>query len=63
MDRKLLADYEADLDLISETSGSMADALSLANWPSEVRGFGPVRALAAEKAAIARETARTALMT
>ncbi len=63
VDRKLLVDYEADLDLLSETRGSMADALSLANWPSEVRGFGPVRAQAAEKAAKTRETARTALMT
>ncbi len=63
VDRKLLANYEADLDLISKTPGSMDDALRLANWPSEVRGFGPVRALAAEKAAKTRETARTALMT
>ena len=63
VDRKLLADYEADLDLIKKTPGNMANALTLANWPSEVRGFGPVRALAAEKAAKTRETARTALMT
>ena len=61
-ERKLLADYEADLDLISETQGNMADALTLANWPGEVRGFGPVRAQAAEKAAKTRETARMALI-
>ena len=63
VDRKLLADYEADLDLIKQTPGNMANALTLANWPNEVRGFGPVRAQAAEKAAKARETARRALMT
>ena len=63
MDRKLLANYEADLELISKTPARTADLLSLANWPSEVRGFGPVRALAAEKAGKTRDTARTALMT
>jgi indolepyruvate ferredoxin oxidoreductase len=62
VDRNLLADYEADLDLISETPGSIDDALALANWPATVRGFGPVRAQAARQATQTREKARIALI-
>jgi indolepyruvate ferredoxin oxidoreductase len=58
VDRSLLADYEADLDLISETRGSLDDALALASWPAEVRGFGPVRGEAAKKVASRREALR-----
>jgi indolepyruvate ferredoxin oxidoreductase len=43
VDRRLLADYEADLDLIASIRNQPAAALQLANWPAEVRGFGPIR--------------------
>ena len=57
LDRQLLADYEADLDLIVGHSAS-PELLAIANWPAEVRGFGPVRAEAAKKAASRRGTWR-----
>ncbi|MDE2440643.1 MAG: indolepyruvate ferredoxin oxidoreductase family protein [Betaproteobacteria bacterium] len=62
VDRQLLADYEADLDLILAQSGTSTEALTLAGWPSEVRGFGPVREAAARLAGVRREKARKALM-
>ncbi|MBL8404232.1 MAG: indolepyruvate ferredoxin oxidoreductase family protein [Dechloromonas sp.] len=62
VDRRLLAAYEADLDLILASSGKPAAAASLANWPAEVRGYGPVRQAAAEQAEARRDTARKALM-
>ena len=62
VDRSLLANYEADLDLIIQRGVSNNDALALANWPDSVRGFGPVRAQAAIRAAETREKARSALM-
>ena len=62
VDRSLLANYEADLDLIIQRGVSNNDALTLANWPDSVRGFGPVRAQAAIRAAETREKARSALM-
>jgi indolepyruvate ferredoxin oxidoreductase len=62
VDRRLLADYEADLDLIASIRNQPAAALQLANWPAEVRGFGPIRSQAAAKASQARETARAALV-
>nr|MBL8409893.1 indolepyruvate ferredoxin oxidoreductase family protein [Dechloromonas sp.] len=61
LDRKLLADYEADLGLIVQSGASPA-ARRLAAWPADVRGFGPVRREAAITAAGVRETARAALM-
>lgn len=63
VDRRLLAAYEADLDLIQASSGTPAAALALADWPAEVRGYGPVRLTAAEKAEASRDKARKALMT
>jgi len=62
VDRKLLADYEADLDLIAEGRGTPDGALALASWPANVRGFGPVRESALQQAAVTRESARAALM-
>jgi indolepyruvate ferredoxin oxidoreductase len=50
LDRQLLADYEADLDLIVGRRPS-PDLVALANWPAEVRGFGPIRRQAAERVA------------
>ncbi|HXE40308.1 MAG TPA: indolepyruvate ferredoxin oxidoreductase family protein, partial [Azonexus sp.] len=61
LDRQLLADYEADLDLLGAARGTPEAALKLANWPAEVRGFGPVRRTGAERARGVREAARTAL--
>jgi indolepyruvate ferredoxin oxidoreductase len=62
VDRRMLADYEADLDLISKTPGRIDDLLALANWPDQVRGFGFIRTNSAALAAKTRETARSALM-
>jgi indolepyruvate ferredoxin oxidoreductase len=62
VDRRLLADYEADLDLIAGQSAVSQAAQTLADWPAEVRGFGPIRAEAANRAQAARDKARTALM-
>ena len=62
VDRNLLNDYEADLDLLLKRSGQASVMLQLANWPAEVRGFGPIRQQAADKARQVRQTARAALM-
>ncbi len=53
LDRRLLAEYEALLDeLVARLdAGTHATALALARLPEEIRGFGPVREAAAEKAA------------
>jgi indolepyruvate ferredoxin oxidoreductase len=61
LDRQLLADYEADLELIAGRADPAASC-QLAAWPAEVRGFGPVRAKAAASAAMIRQEARAALM-
>ena len=61
LNRRLLADYEADLDLIARAGAGEASQ-KLAAWPAEVRGFGPVRRQAARQAASTREMARAALM-
>ena len=62
VDRSLLANYEADLDLIAKTCGNPEEALRLAAWPAAVRGFGPVREAALKNATVTREGARAALM-
>jgi len=56
LDRRLLAEYEALLDeLVTRLdAGTHATALALAKLPEEIRGFGPVREAAAEKAAARR---------
>ena len=61
-DRQLLADYEADLDLILAHPDKPDAARHLADWPAAVRGFGPVREQAVGPARQAREKARSALM-
>ncbi len=63
VDRKMLADYETDLDLIAHSHGNIKDFLTLANWPQQVRGFGFIRTNAAALAAKTREKARSALLT
>lgn len=59
LDRQLLADYEADLDSISGQAPG-PERLALATWPEAVRGFGPVRQLAAEQADRKRKQLRQA---
>ncbi|WP_374326132.1 indolepyruvate ferredoxin oxidoreductase family protein [Azonexus sp.] len=61
LDRTLLADYEADLELILKHRPSAAR--DLAAWPAEVRGYGPVREAALAPARQKREQARAASMT
>ena len=63
VDRRLLEAYEADLDLILASAGKPSATAALADWPAEVRGYGPIRLAAAEKAEASREKARKALMT
>jgi indolepyruvate ferredoxin oxidoreductase len=60
VDRNLLADYEADLDLLARC-GDCPERRQLAAWPQSVRGFGPVRAQAAQGAAGERDRLRAVL--
>ena len=62
LDRELLTAYEDDLELILLHGGGQS-ARELAAWPGEVRGFGPVKAAAAEVARQLRQAARAALPT
>ena len=62
VDRQLLADYEADLDLLLHTARTDANAHALAAWPAAVRGYGPVRQAAADQARDERSALRKALM-
>ena len=62
LDRRLLADYEADLKLILAHPDQPDQSRTLADWPAEVRGFGPLREQAARQASARRERARSALM-
>jgi len=57
LDHQLLTDYEADLDFIVRHKPG-PELIALANWPAEVRGFGPVRSAAAEQVADQRNTLR-----
>lgn len=56
MERGLIAEYEADIDRVQAalTPATRAIALELARLPLEIRGFGPVKAKAAEAAAARR---------
>ncbi|MBU3696284.1 indolepyruvate ferredoxin oxidoreductase family protein [Dechloromonas sp.] len=62
VDRSLLADYEADLDLLLQQRPTPNIAHELASWPSEIRGYGPVRAAAIPAARARRDKARKTLM-
>ena len=57
MERELLKTYEADLDMIARTlqPGKIEAAAALASVPQIIRGFGPVKELAAERAGAERE--------
>ncbi len=56
-ERKLLSDYEANLDEIAEglTAGNYEAAVELAGLPEQIRGFGPVKADAISAMEIRRE--------
>ncbi len=57
MERRLLADYESDLDMIVSrlSAKNMDAAAALASLPAIIRGFGHVKAANAEKAAEERK--------
>ncbi len=60
-ERRLIADYEADLDLLLQQGATGNAARALAAWPDAVRGFGPVKAAAMAGAARRREELRRGL--
>jgi indolepyruvate ferredoxin oxidoreductase len=62
MERALIAEYEADLPRILAAENREA-ALALAELPLQIRGFGPVKAANAEKAATRRQALIKALDT
>jgi indolepyruvate ferredoxin oxidoreductase len=51
LERQMIRDYEADLDLICAhlTSATLSDAMALADLPQQVRGFGHIKAASQEK--------------
>ena len=57
MERALIGQYEADMEEVLRLFGpeTRKPALALARLPLEIRGFGPVKMAAAEKAAKKRE--------
>jgi indolepyruvate ferredoxin oxidoreductase len=63
-ERQLLADYEADIALLTHRldADNCKAALALAEWPAQVRGFGHVRAKSAPGARRQREEARAQLL-
>jgi indolepyruvate ferredoxin oxidoreductase len=56
MERELIAEYERDMDEVQKglTPETQTVAVALAALPLEIRGFGPVKAAAAEAAATRR---------
>ncbi len=56
MERDLIAQYEADMDAVLRIAGpeNHAAAVALALLPDTIRGFGPVKAANAQKAAVQR---------
>ncbi|MBI2307178.1 MAG: indolepyruvate ferredoxin oxidoreductase family protein [Rhodocyclales bacterium] len=63
MERQLIADYEADVQLILAhlSAGTLADAVALASLPERIRGFGHVKEASVAATAAARERLRRAL--
>ena len=63
MERQLLADYEADLELILARldAASLATAIELAGLPEQIRGFGHVKAAAVARVRPRREALRARL--
>jgi len=64
LERALIAQYEADLDLIAAnlSPATRAAAVALARLPLDIRGYGPVKEAAAQKAAARREGLLTDLL-
>ncbi|MBA3032898.1 MAG: indolepyruvate ferredoxin oxidoreductase family protein [Gammaproteobacteria bacterium] len=62
-ERQLIADYEDDIRLILERldANTLPAASALANWPEEIRGFGPVKAKNIQRAQPRRESLRACL--
>jgi len=62
MERALIAQYEADMERVLRDHGDAPEAaVALARLPLEIRGFGPVKAKAAQEAAKRREELLAAL--
>ena len=62
LERSLIAQYERDMEEVARlASGNLDAAVALAELPLQIRGFGPVKAANAEKAAARREELLTAL--
>jgi indolepyruvate ferredoxin oxidoreductase len=57
-ERELIALYEADVRELCERldAARYADGVALANWPADVRGYGPVKLAGIAKAKTRRET-------
>ena len=57
MERALIAQYEADMAVLRDgwATGNHAAGEALARLPLDIRGFGPVKAANAAKAALRRE--------
>ena len=57
LERRLLDEYESDLAAVCERldGNHFASALGLMSLPDQIRGFGPVKAQAAEEAALQRQ--------
>ncbi|WP_088344932.1 MULTISPECIES: indolepyruvate ferredoxin oxidoreductase family protein [Rhodomicrobium] len=62
-ERQLIADYEAMLDEIAQLlrPETLAAATALASVPEQIRGYGPVKAAAIEKARLRQRELRDAL--
>lgn len=63
LERQLLADYEADVNLIVSRLGpeTMASAIELASLPEKIRGYGHVKAASAAQARPRQDALRTQL--
>jgi indolepyruvate ferredoxin oxidoreductase len=63
LERRLLADYEADLDGLSGKLNrtTLGDAIALASLPEKIRGFGHVKRRSIDAAMPERDTLRTRL--
>ena len=65
LDRRMIDDFESDIDFLLSglKAGNLDAAIALATLPQSVRGFGPVREQAAEKAEKKRHEIKQAFET
>lgn len=64
LERRLIRDYQRDMAELAArplSGAARAAALELARLPLEIRGFGPVKQAAAERAALRRDSLRATL--